>query len=90
MDITRLLRDLANAGVKVTFEDDWGDNTLTVSMESRKEIFSYGKVTQGEMETIPSRYTQTHLGFPGATEEELHDQLKKLLETTLHKAERAD
>lgn len=83
LKLTRLLRDLANAGVKVRFEEDWGDNTITISLEARKEIFSYIEFSEDEEHTVPARSTHTHLGFPDCTDEQLYIQLINLLEHTL-------
>lgn len=36
MNIVCLLRDLVNAGAKVTFEEDWQGNSLTIVIEHPK------------------------------------------------------
>jgi len=34
--LLELIKDLSNSGAKITFEEDWGQNTLTISIEHEK------------------------------------------------------
>jgi len=86
MEITLLLRDLANLGVNVTFEaDTFEGNTLTIYYKALKPIFSYS--FQGKY--VETDNTHTHIGVPDGDERLLHEQLVRELSSTLELARKA-
>jgi len=75
--ILRAIRDRCNAGSTVSFEEDWGNNTLTVNVDgSHTHVGIPGKEDGSFDQLVDNLYNVLH-GGPGLSwvgEEDQHNQ----------------
>lgn len=80
MEFFEILNDLAQLGIRIIFEEDWGNNTFSVGLVSKEELFDYIDL---DGKKLASGRTHFHSGYPGCNAQEGYSNLLHCLNTLL-------